>query len=154
MMLTLNTSVKQRILDIYKQTWYPNVVNSNRLSLYSLFILNTNLKQKHTFDKYRIILSKIPTFISRFCNRDRTNIIREKRKCIHCIMHVKENEYHFVSFSKVYKFSYPILYTLLLSLAQHLKKMRILCQVNRSIKIIDNVAKYLYHAIKVSANIA
>jgi hypothetical protein len=38
--------IKQRILDIYKQSWYANINNSNRLSSYCLFKHNFN------FEKY------------------------------------------------------------------------------------------------------
>lgn len=94
-------TIKQRILDIYKQSWYAKINNSGRLSSYCLF--------KHEFEsekylscisenKYRIAYSRL-----RLSSHDLaietgryTNIERKYRKCLQCNMGAVESEYHFI----------------------------------------------------------
>ena len=91
----------QRILDIYKQSWYTNINNSNKLDYYS--------KYKHSFvhekyincifdNKFRISLTKF-----RLSSHDLaietgryTNIPRDQRICLQCNMNMVESEYHFL----------------------------------------------------------
>jgi hypothetical protein len=94
-------TIKIRILDSYKQSWYSNLNNSNRLSFYSIY--------KHNFDyegyldfisdnKYRISLTKFRlsshNLIIESGRYD--NIPRDERLCKACNMNAIETEYHFL----------------------------------------------------------
>ena len=98
--ININT-IKQRLIDTYKQTWYLNINNSSKLSTYSLF--------KHNFDMepylHKIIIEKYKVSLTKFRlsshdlriekgRYDGTN--RENRKCLNCNMGVIEKEYHFL----------------------------------------------------------
>ena len=91
--------IKQRIFDIYHQSWYADINNSNRFETYSRF--------KHTFQvetylnilldkKFRISLSKFRLSSHNLAiERGRyENIPRNERKCIFCNLNVIESEYH------------------------------------------------------------
>ena len=91
--------IKQRIFDMYHQSWYADINNSNRFETYSRF--------KHTFQvetylnilldkKFRISLSKFRLSSHNLAiERGRyENIPRNERKCIFCNLNVIESEYH------------------------------------------------------------
>ena len=93
--------VKQRILDIYYQTWYSEIHNSRRLETYCTF--------KHTFTfepyldfitepKFRIALTRFRTSSHDLAiEKGRyTNVNRQDRLCTNCSSGLLENEYHFV----------------------------------------------------------
>ena len=53
--------IKQRILDLYKQSWYANINNSNRLVMYTNF--KHNFEFEHYLDfiqekKYKVAFTK------------------------------------------------------------------------------------------------
>ena len=98
--VNINT-IKQRLIDTYKQMWYSNINNSSKLSTYSLFKHNFNMESylhKIIIEKYKVSLTKFR--LSSHDLRiekgryDGTN--RENRKCLNCNMGVIENEYHFL----------------------------------------------------------
>lgn len=93
--------IKQRILDIYQQSWYSQINNSSRLSSYCKF--------KHSFEqekylnvitdkKYRIALCKFRVSAHNLSiERGRyDNISRENRICIYCNLQAIESEFHFL----------------------------------------------------------
>ena len=145
-------SIKQRILDIYKRSWYAKLNNSGRLSSYCLF--------KHDFtpekylscineNKYRVALSKL-----RLSSHDLaietgryTNIERQYGKCLQCNMGVVESKYHFTlvcpkyrdlrsKFLKPYFCRWPNTNTFIDLMS---------C---KSVRIINQVAKFVYFAFK------
>ena len=90
--------IKQRILDIYQQTWYSSINNSPRLRFYSLF------KHLFNFESYLDIIKdkKLRTSLTRFRisaydlenekGRQR-NIDVKERICRNCNSRNIENEY-------------------------------------------------------------
>ena len=100
-------TIKQRILDIYYQTWYASINNSTRLQTYNLF--KHIFKQEEYLDfikekKFRVALTKFRTSAHELeIERGRyTNIARERRLCNHCSCRQVENEYHFLLICKKY----------------------------------------------------
>ena len=93
-------TIKQRIIDTYKQKWYTEINNSSRLEAYARF--------KHNFEtekylncisenKYKLALTRLRTSshnlsieTGRYDDSD-----RETRICKSCNMNVVEDEYHF-----------------------------------------------------------
>ena len=99
--------IKQRILDIYKQTWYVAVNNSNRLLLYSRY------KHEFIFEKYLdfIVEKKYRIALSQFrlsshdleIERGRyADVDRADRICHFCNNNQIENEYHFLLICPLY----------------------------------------------------
>ena len=142
--------IKMQILDIYKQTWYSSINNSNRLLTYARF--------KHEFDcenyldfitdkRYRVSLSKfrlsshdLEIERGRYINLDRND-----RLCRFCNGNNIENEYHFLlvcplyrdlgrKYLKSYYCQWPTLN----------KFDDLMCKTNKN--TILNVAKYIYFA--------
>jgi hypothetical protein len=144
--------IKQRILDIYKQSWYTNINNSNRLSSYCLF--------KHTFNfekylecinerKYQIALSKFRLSSHQLAIETGryTNVDRRLRICQECNMRMIENEYHFLlvcpkyselrtKYFKPYYCRWPSIQKFITLLS---------CESSKSI---TNVAKFIYSAFQ------
>jgi len=93
--------IKQRIIDIYHQTWKTSVDESNRLSTYSWYkrVLTQDIyldkihirKFKIAFTRFRV--SSYYLFIEKGRH---FNINRTDRLCIYCHMNVLENECHFL----------------------------------------------------------
>ena len=142
--------IKMKILDIYKQTWYSSINNSNRLLTYARF--------KHEFEcenyldfitdkRYRVSLSKfrlsshdLEIERGRYINLDRND-----RFCRFCNGNNIENEYHFLlicplyrdlrrKYLKSYYCQWPTLN----------KFDDLMCKTNKN--TILNVAKYIYFA--------
>ena len=93
--------IKQRILDVYHQSWYADINNSPRLSTYCRF--------KHTFvlekyldfileEKYRIALCQFRISAHNLAIEieRHPNIPRDNRKCNFCNLNAIESEYHFL----------------------------------------------------------
>ena len=143
-------TIQTRIIDQYKQSWYTNINNSQRLLSYSM------IKHNFQFEEYldKIINSKYRKALTRFrisAHKLRIetgrhdNTPRENRICEQCNTNTIENEYHFllvcpryrelrIKYIKRYFFSWPTtnkFETLLLS---------------SNTKTISNVAKFIYHA--------
>ena len=100
--------IKQRILDIYKQTWYVAVNNSNRLLLYSRY------KHEFIFEKYLdfIVEKKYRIALRQFrlsshdleIERGRyADVDRHARICHFCDNNQIENEYHFLIICPLYR---------------------------------------------------
>ena len=100
--------IKQRILDLYKQTWYAEINNSNRLLMYSRFKHELDFENYLDFiseKKYKIALTKF-----RLSSHDLAiergrfeNIPRNDRLCKYCNLRMVENEYHFLLICPLYK---------------------------------------------------
>ena len=106
-------TIKSRILDILKQSWYSNINNSNRLETYCLF--------KHEFiverylDQIRDIrLSSHDLAIEKGRHQ---NIARQERVCNNCTMSVLETEYHYLLCPKCYNLRTKYIKTILLYMA-------------------------------------
>ena len=93
--------IKQRILDVYHQSWYADINNSPRLSTYCRF--------KHTFvlekylhfileKKYRLALCQFRISAHNLAIEivRHQNIPHDNRKCNFCNLNAKEIEYHFL----------------------------------------------------------
>lgn len=144
--------IKQRILDIYKQTWYTSINNSSRLASYSLFKHEFKLEKYLSYipdKKYQIALTKL-----RLSSHDLaietgryTNIDRQLRICRKCNMGFIENEYHFLLVCTNYrdlrqKYFKPY-YCRWPSVHKFIDLMS-----NNSVRIINNLAKFVYFAFK------
>jgi hypothetical protein len=142
--------IKQRIKDIYYQSWYANINNSRRLASYSIF--------KHEFkfenyldniktNKFRIALSKF-----RLSSHDLaietgryTNTPRDERKCRHC--NITENEYHFLLVCPKFRHLRQKYFKPYFCHWPNMHKFESLMSTN-SPKIIENISKYIYFAFK------
>ena len=88
--------IKQRIVDIYHQSWHSNINNSNKLITYCKFKTTIRLETYLEYireKKYRIALTKFRT--SSQTGRY-TNTPRIERLCINCHTNTIETEYHFL----------------------------------------------------------
>jgi len=92
-------NIKQRILDILKQSWYSNINNSSRLFHYSLhkqeykietyLICNIDKKYQSVLSKFRLYSNNLSIETGRY-----TNVERKDRLCIQCTMSMIEDDYH------------------------------------------------------------
>ena len=93
--------IKQRILDIYSQTWYASINNSNHLQTYSLFKHDLrfeayldfigNSKFRNTLIKFRASSHNLSIEKGRHLNLP---VIQ--RTCQNCNSGMVESEYHFL----------------------------------------------------------
>jgi len=146
------TIVKNRILDMYKQSWYSGINNPGRLETYSLFkneFIFENYLDFITIRKYRIALTRFRVSSHDLAiERGRyINVPRNERKCIYCNSNILENEYHFLlicprysdlrsQFIKRYYYTWPTL-----------QKFVNLLTCNSKKTIID-LSKFIYFANK------
>lgn len=140
--------IKQRILDIYRQSWYASVNNSNRLLMYSRYkhdLIFENYLDFISEKKYRIALSQFRLSSHELeIERGRyTNVGRDDRICLFCNRNQIENEYHFLltcpfytelrkTYLKRYYYQWPTLN----------KFDNLMSTSNRTIVI--NLAKHVY----------
>ena len=144
--------IKQRISDMYKQSWYSSINNSNRLEMYSRFKHEFNMENYLDFikeKKYRFALTRF-----RLSSHDLAiergryeNIARIDRICVFCNSNFVESEYHFLlacpfyrelrqRFLKPYYGHWPTLQ----------KFDDLMCKSNKT--VILNLAKFIYFAFK------
>lgn len=101
-------SIRQRIIDVYQQSWYSEINNSSRLQSYSIYkhnfelekYLNLNIEQK-----YKVALTRFRTSShSLLIETGRyENIPREQRICQSCNMRKIEDEFHFLLVCPYYR---------------------------------------------------
>jgi len=101
-------TIKQRLLDNYKQSWYSEINNSPRLMSYCRFKNTfelepyldfiTNKKYKTSLTRFRLSSHRLEIERGRY-----NNILRENRKCKFCNGHAIENEYHFLLVCPLYR---------------------------------------------------
>ena len=100
-------AIRLRILDQFKQSWYAQIINSNRLVTYSNikfdFGLETYLQVIQSF-KFRRALTRfrISAHSLAIETGRHHNIERSDRKCIYCNMNVIESEFHFMLICPLY----------------------------------------------------
>ena len=149
--------IKQRILDNYRQNWYSNINNSNRLLMYAHY------KHEFTFENYLDFITdkKLRISYTRFrlsshdlaVERGRyDNTPRTERLCLYCNLGMIENEYHFLlvcplyrdirkKYLKHYYCQWPTIN----------KFENLMC--NKSKRVILNVSKYVHFATKLRASV-
>lgn len=144
--------IRNRIYDNFKQSWYANINNSQRLLSYCRF------KHEFCFEKYLTILTekKYRTALTRFRVSSHSlkiesgryeNISRENRTCNKCSMNVIENEFHFLLVCPFYR---EIRKRFLKSFYCHwptLNKFDMLMSSENKASII-RLSKYIYFATK------
>ena len=101
------TSIKQRILDVFKKSWYSSINNSTRLDTYCLFKNSFNLEKYLdviNVSKFRIALTRLRTssHILKIESGRHHNIPRNEQICENCNSELGENEYHFLLFCSKY----------------------------------------------------
>ena len=145
-------SIRQRILDTYKQTWYSEINNSSRLDAYRLFKHNFELESYLNIEmnkKYKLALTRFRTSShSLMIETGRyDDTARNQRICQFCNMGKVEDEYHFLlvcpyyrdlrrKFLKPYFCHWPTLMkfeTLLLKTSKH---------------SVTSLSKYIYFAFQ------
>ena len=100
-------AIRIRILDQFKQSWYAEIINSDRLEVYH------NIKFDFGLESYLQILSsvKFRKALTRFRISAHSLAIetgrhhrkaRRERKCIYCNMNVIESKYHFLLICPLY----------------------------------------------------
>jgi hypothetical protein len=152
---TLNNEypiIKQRILDIYNQTWYTKINNSPKLSTYCLFKHQLTTEKYLTCiqeKKFRIALTRfrISAHDLRIETGRYTNTDRQNRICSYCHMNTVENEYHFLLTCPKYRdirkrFLPNSIYTW-----PNINKFTSIMS-SSSNKIINNISKFIYYANK------
>ena len=93
------TLIKQRLIDMYQQTWYASINNSNRIETYARF------RREFCYEKYLDIVTenKYRKALTQFrlsshdlaIERGRyQNIDRQERICNFCMGKHVESEYH------------------------------------------------------------
>ena len=101
------TLIKQRLIDMYQQTWYASINNSNRLETYARF------KHEFCYEKYLDIVTekKYRKAVTQFrlsshdsaIERGRyQNIDRQERICNFRTGKLVESEYHFLLVCTLY----------------------------------------------------
>ena len=144
--------IKQRILDVYKQTWYSEINNSSRLVSYCRF--------KHSFEqekylnviteqKFRIALCKFRSSAHNLAiERGRhSNVQKEDRKCIFCNSGAIENEYHFLLVCSKFDDLRKKYFSKFYCHWPTLNKFDMLMSCD-SKKVILNLSKYIFYAEK------
>ena len=102
------TLIKQRLIDMYQQTWYASINNSNRLETYARF------KHEFCYEKYldSVTENKYRKALTQFrlsshdlaIERGRyQNIDRQERICNFCTGKHVESEYHFLLVCPLYR---------------------------------------------------
>ena len=147
----------QRILDIYKQSWYSNINNSNKLEYYN--------KYKHTFalekymncifdKKFRISLTKFRLSAHDLAIETGryTNVPREQRFCLQCNMNVVETEYHFLLACPKYRELRHKYFKRYFCHWPNLNKFESLMS-SQCTKTINNLAKFVYYAFQLRLNV-
>ena len=142
--------IRQRMLDIYYQTWYSSINNSRRLETYCLLKHTLGFEKYLDFikdAKFRIALSKFRTSShdlaiekGRYINLDRNNRVYNN-----CNLKLIENEYHFLlicpkyselrsKYIKRYYYTWPTV-----------QKFSNLMSANSKV-IVRNLSKFIYFA--------
>ena len=119
-------TIKSRILDIFKQSWYSNINNSNRLETYCLyeFIFESYLDQVRD-SRFSICLTRLKSSSHDLAIEKgrHQNIARQEHVCNNCTMSVLETEYHYLlvcpkfynlrtKYIKKYYYTWPTLHKL------------------------------------------
>ena len=148
--------IKQRILDIYEQTWNSEINNSSRLDTFSTFKQTIAFENYLDFiyeDKYRIAFTRFRTSSHELeIERGRYHDIpRHERTCKNCQMRVLESEFHFLlacpkyrhlraKYFKKYYYHWPTLQ----------KFKNLMSSKSKAVQI--NISKFIYHANKIRVN--
>jgi hypothetical protein len=144
--------IKNRIIEMYMQSWYSKINNSSRLQSYCM------MKNRFEFEPYLDFIKedKFRTALTRFKVSSHqlaietgryNNIERNERKCLNCNMNVVESEYHFIlvcpkfieirkQYLKKYYYQWPTI-----------QKFENLFS-NKSKLVILNISKYIYNALQ------
>lgn len=145
-------SIKLRIFDNYKQSWYGNINNSPRLQAYSIFKHNFELeKYLNTVSekKYKIALTRFRTsshnLLIETGRYDGTP--RADRTCKSCNMKQIESEYHFLLVCPLYRDLRVKYFTPYFCHWPNINKFDTLLS-SKSRKVVNNVAKFVYFASK------
>ena len=93
-------SIRQRIIDVYQQSWYSEINNSSRLESYCIFkhdlelekYLTINIEQKYklALTRFRVSSHNLQIETGRY-----EDLPRQQRLCQLCNMRKIENEFHF-----------------------------------------------------------
>lgn len=93
--------IRQRVFDMYKQSWYSAINNSNRLEMYSRYKHDFDMEQyldfikdkkfKIAFTKFRLSSHDLAIESGRY-----ENLNRNERICKYCNGNFIETEYHFL----------------------------------------------------------
>ncbi|KAL4219933.1 hypothetical protein ACF0H5_020345 [Mactra antiquata] len=106
---TFHIVFKERLLDIFKQTWYTNISESNYMFYYKHFKLNFKfekyldnicLKYRKGLSKLRLTSHTLEVETGRY---GRNRVSRQERNCKICRTIDIEDEYHFVIICPFYK---------------------------------------------------
>ena len=145
-------TIKQRIIDIYKQNWYANINNSSKLASYCMFKHDFNIELYLScinVNKYRISLTKLRLSCHNLeIETGRyLNIPRSERICTHCNMNVIESEYHFLLVCpKYYEIRKRYLKKYYCHWPSILKFNALMSSI--STKTINSLSKYVFVAMK------
>ena len=99
---------KERVLDVFKQSWYNDIANNRVLTLYKNYILSFDFEHylKVLPNKLRVALSRLRLSSHQLrieTGRYSQNIVdRAQRMCTFCNKSDIEDEYHFVLMCPVY----------------------------------------------------
>jgi hypothetical protein len=144
--------IKQRLLDIYKQTWHSNISDSSRLSSYSSF------KQVFECEKYLDCLpaKKFQIALTRFRVSSHklaietgrySNIDRQQRKCLQCNMNVIESEFHFLLVCPKYRDLRIKYFSPYFCRWPNLHKFKTIMSTKLPNKLL-NLSKFIYYAFQ------
>ena len=144
-------SIKQRLLDTYKQSWYSAINNSNRLETYARFKHEFEIETYLDFikeNKYKIALTQFRLSSHNLAiERGRIeHIDRSERVYKLCNSNVIENEFHFLLVCPLYRELRKQYLKPYFCRWPTLNKFDSL-MLNMNKKSLLNVAKFIYHAM-------
>lgn len=151
---TFHLHFKQKVIDVFKQTWFNDVNNSRSLILYKSFKQSFELEHYLSVlpKKFRIILSQLRLSAHQLRietgRYSQNRVDRALRLCTLCDRSDIEDEYHFVLICPVYiqirqKYIRPFYY-----LRPSVYKFINLMQSNQ-INILRNLGKYVYESFAI-----
>jgi hypothetical protein len=143
-------TIKTRILDNFKQSWYADINNSNRLLSYCIYKhdfeyenyldkINDN-KLRITLTQFRLSSHSLAIETGRY-----DNIPREERKCKLCNMNTVETEYHFLLVCPKYSSLRKKYFKQYFCRWPTVQKFETIMNIENG-KQLQNLAKFLYHA--------
>ena len=145
-------SIRQRIIDVYQQSWYAEINNSNRLQSYSIFKHNFELEKYLTSNieqKYKVALTRFRT--SSHSLQIETgryeNLPREQRICQMCNMKKIEDEFHFLLVCPYYRDLRQKYFKPYFCHWPTLKKFETILSL-QNVNALNGLAKFIYFANK------
>ena len=146
-------TIQNRIFDVFKQTWYTKINNSQRLLSYCRFkhdFVLENYLDNICIKKFRFALSRfrISSHSLKIESGRYENVAREDRKCKNCNLNAIESEFHFLLVCPLYREIRKQYFKPYFCRWPTLRKFdTLMCTENKKTTL--NVAKFIYYATQI-----